>query len=133
MNSTISCVPDLLRRFVATPHSSVFCIGNDHVRLETNDLSLADTIRNANVCREKSNAQEHSEWKLIRDNQAPCDGKDITIFSAGSIGTILLGTGTIIVVDRERREVFGFITPDISRDEMASTVLPLILDLLDSR
>ena len=126
-------VPDLLRRFVPTPHSCVFRIGNSYARLKTNDPTLADTIQKAKVCRGKSDAPEGSEWKLIRDNQAPCGGREVSSFSAGPIGTLLLGPGTLIAVDRERREILGFIAPDISGEEFAAIALPLILDLLDSR
>ena len=127
-----SHVPDLLRRFVATPNSSVFRIGSTYARLETNDPTLNDTIQSATVCRENSKAQEDSDWKLIRDEQAPCGGKEVRVLSATPIGTVLLGPGTVIAVDRERREVLGFIAPDISGEEFAAIVLPLILDLLDS-
>jgi hypothetical protein len=132
MSPEASHVPDLLRRFVAVPNSSVFRIGSTYARLETNDPSLADTIQSATVCRENSNAQEDSDWKLIRDEQAPCGGKEVSVLSATPIGTVLLGPGTVIAVDRERREVLGFIAPDISVEEFTAIALPLILSLLDS-
>jgi hypothetical protein len=133
MSPETSHVPDLLRRFVATPHSSVFRVGSTNVRLETNDPTLANTIQKATVCRVKSVAQEDSDWKLIRDKQAPCGGREISVLSTGPIGTVLLGRGTFIAVDRERREVLGFIAPDISGEEFAAIALPLILNLLDPR
>ena len=132
MSPETSHVPDLLRRFVATPNSSVFRIGSTYARLETNDPTLADTIQCAIVCQENSNAQKDSDWKLIRDEQAPCGGKEVSVLSATPIGTVLLGPGTVIAVDRERHEVLGFIAPDISGEEFAAIALPLILSLLDS-
>lgn len=132
MNIETTLVPDLLRRFIATPHVSILCIGDTCARLETNDLILASTIQGAIVCQEKSDAQEDSDWKLIRDEQAPCGGREVSVLSADPIGTILLGLGTIVAVDRERREVLGFIAPDISGEEFAAIALPLILKLLDS-
>ena len=132
MSPEASHVPDLLRRFVAAPNSFVFRIGSTYARLETNDPTLADTIQSATVCRENSDAQENSDWKLIRDEQAPCGGKEVSVLSATPIGTVLLGDGTVIAVDRERREVLGFIAPDISGEEFTAIALPLILDLLDS-
>ena len=133
MSPETSHVPDMLRRFVATPYSSLFCIGSTYVRLETNDPFLANTIQKATVCLEKSDAQEDSDWKLIRDKQAPRGGKEVSVLSAGPIGAVLLGPGTVIAVDRERREVLGFIAPDVSGEEFAAIALPLILNLLDSR
>ena len=132
MSTETSNVPDLLRRFVATPNSSVFRIGSTYARLETNDPTLADTIQSATVCHENSDAQKDSDWKLIRDEQAPCGGKEVSVLSATPIGTVLLGPGTVIAVDRERHEVLGFIAPDISGEEFAAIALPLILSLLDS-
>ena len=132
MSPETSHVPDLLRRFVAAPNSFVFRIGSTYARLETNDPTLADTILNATVCREHSDAQEDSDWKLIRDKQAPCGGKEISVLSAAPLGTVLLGPGTVIAVDRERREVLGFIASDISGEEFTGIALPLILSLLDS-
>lgn len=132
MSPETSHVPDLLRRFVATPNSSVFRIGSTYARLETNDPTLADTIQSATVCHENSDAQKDSDWKLIRDEQAPCGGKEVSVLSATPIGTVLLGPGTVIAVDRERHEVLGFIAPDISGAEFAAIALPLILSLLDS-
>lgn len=130
MNTEATLVPDLLRRFVATPHSFRFCIGRTCAKLETNDLALASTIQGATVCREDSRAQGDSDWKLIRDEQAPCGGREVSVLSAGPIGTLLVGAGTVIAVDRERREVLGFIAPDISGEEFIDLVLPLILKLL---
>ena len=132
MSTETNHVPDLLRRFVATPNSSVFRIGSTYARLETNDPTLADTIQSATVCQENSDAQKDSDWKLIRDEQAPCGGKEVSVLSAAPIGTVLLGPGTVIAVDRERREVLGFIAPDISGEEFTAIALPLVLSLLDS-
>ena len=132
MSPETSHVPDLLRRFVATPNSYVFRIGSTYARLETNDPTLADIIQSATVCQESSAAQKDSYWKLIRDEQAPCGGKEVSVLSTTPIGTVLLGPGTVIAVDRERHEVLGFIAPDISGEEFAAIALPLILSLLDS-
>lgn len=132
MSPETSHVPDLLRRFVAAPNSFVFRIGGTYARLETNDPTLADTIQSATVCQENNDAQKDSDWKLIRDEQAPCGGKEVSVLSTAPIGTVLLGPGTVIAVDRERHEVLGFIAPDISGEEFAAIALPLILSLLDS-
>ena len=130
MNTETTLVPDLLRRFVATPNISMFRIGNSCARLETNDQLLASTIQGATVCCEAEHAEEASHWKLIRDEQAPCGGREVSVLSAGPIGTLLVGAGTVIAVDRDRREVFGFIAPDLSGEEFIDIVLPPILKLL---
>ena len=132
MSPETSHVPDLLRRFVATPNSYVFRIGSTYARLKTNDPTLADAIQSATVCQENSDAQKDSDWKLIRDEQAPCGGKEVSVLSAAPVGTVLLGAGTVIAVDRDRHEVLGFIAPDLSGEKFAAIALPLILSLLDS-
>ena len=130
MNIGNPSVPDLLRRFVPTPHISSFCIGGTRVRLKTNDLILATTIRGMTTGCESENKGEVSHWKLIRDEQAPRGGREVTVLSSEPTGTLLLGLGTVIAVDRERREVMGFIAPDISGEELVAIVLPILLKLL---
>lgn len=132
MNTEITRVPDLLRRFVATPHISRFHVGSTRARLETNDLILAATIQAATAGCETEGAGEFWYWKLIIDEQAPRGGREVSVLSAGPIGTLLFGLGTVIAVDRERREVLGFVAPDISGEEFAAIVLPRILKLLQS-
>ena len=132
MNTEITRVPDLLRRFVATPHISRFHVGITRARLETNDPILAATIQAATAGCETEGAGECWYWKLIRDEQAPRGGSEVSVLSAGPIGTLLFGLGTAIAVDRERREVLGFVAPDISGEEFAAILLPRILKLLQS-
>lgn len=130
MNTENPLVPDLLRRFVRTPHISSFCIGGTWVRLETNDLTLTSTIQSMTAGCETENRGEVSHWKLIRDEQAPCGGREVTVLSSEPIGTLLLGFGTVIAVDRERREILGFIAPDVTGRVFMAIVLPLILRFL---
>jgi hypothetical protein len=130
MNTEITRVPDLLRRFVDTPHIARFQVGSTRARLETNDLILAATIQAATAGCETEGAGELWYWKLIIDEQAPRGGREVIVLSAGPIGTMIVGLGTVIAVDRERREVLGFVAPDILGEEFVAIVLPRILKLL---
>ena len=123
-------MPDLLRRFVETPHASEFCIGSSRARLETNDPILAKAVQKALAACEVEPIGSDSNWKLIRDEQAPCGGLNVTVLSAGPIGTLLLGRGTVIAVDRERREILGFVAPDVSDKDFVTIVLPLVFKFL---
>ena len=129
MNNANTPVPDLLRRFIATPHVSTFYIGDTPVRLETNDPVLAGAIHNSTALCETENGSATSHWKLIRDEQAPCGGTEITVLSAGPLGILLFGFGTVIAADRERREILGFVAADLSAESCVTMVLPLVLEL----
>jgi hypothetical protein len=129
----VDSVPDLLRRFVATPYSSTFSIGNAFVVLETNDISLSRAIQREIpqlVARTSEQFERYEYWKLIRDETAPRGGSDISVLSSAPLETLLVGNGTIIAVDRERQEVLGFVAPDITAARFATRVLPLVLRLL---
>jgi hypothetical protein len=108
----------------------VLCIGDTLVRLETNDPDIAGAIQNLTACCETMNDEGASHWRLIRDEQAPCGGRALSVFSGGPIAILLFGCGTVIAVDRERREVLGFVAADLSAEECATIVLPLVLYLL---
>lgn len=127
-------VPDLLRRYIATPYISTVFTDAGFVTLETNDMDLSDTIRHElSRCTEHRSGHDDygsQQWKLIRDDAAPRGGDQVTILSTMTLQTLLFGNGTIITVDRERREVLGFIAPDVTTPVFSADVLPLILNLL---
>lgn len=125
-----TCVPDLLRRFVPAPHVFNFLAGESCVRLETNDPSIVTAMRSVTAPSSNENRKVSYSWKLIRDEEAPSGGREITILSYGPLSTLLLGMGTVVAVDREWREVLGFIAPDVSADEFVTSWLPLITQLL---
>ena len=79
MNTETTAVPDLLHRFVATPHSSEFCIGSSRAMLETNDPTLANAVRKALATCDGDPTGGDSNWKLVRDEQAPCGGLNVAV------------------------------------------------------
>jgi hypothetical protein len=133
MNAETAGLPDLLRRFVATPHISTFAIKGFHVTLETNDTGLIQTLETFLAGCDSASQPQTSYWKLIRDELAPCGGREITVVPSGSMHTLLIGLGTLVVIDRERREVLGFIALDFSEADLATIALPRILNLLLSQ
>jgi hypothetical protein len=129
MNTVMTPAPDLLRRFVSTPHASRHQVHDTCVYLETNDVELAMTMR-ANF----NSSAEHDSfpsilWKLIRDDEAPCGGREVTILSSGPMSTLLIGPGTVICIDRQQHEVLGFLSANISASEFVNVVMPTILRL----
>jgi hypothetical protein len=110
----------------------MFCIGDTYARLETNDPGLASAIQSVTARSETDKGDAASHWKLIRDEQAHCAGSEVTVLSAGPIGILLLGFGTVIAADRESREILGFVAADLSAEKFVTIVLPLVLELLPS-
>jgi hypothetical protein len=108
----------------------MFSIGDTYARLETNDPVLAGAIQSATARCEIDTGNGPSRWKLIKDEQAPSGGREITVLSAGPIGILLFGFGTVIAADRESREILGFVATDLSAEKFVTIVLPLVLELL---
>jgi hypothetical protein len=128
MKAESSGVPDLLRRFVETPYAVSFTSDGATVRIEANDFALVNKIHGAIVLQNGFGA-EILTWKLIRDEAIPCNGRGLTILSLGPLSVILAGTGTVIAIDRERREALGFIAANVSSDEFVTALLPIVLKL----
>jgi hypothetical protein len=129
MNTEMAPPPDLLRRFVSAPHASRHRVHDSYVCLETNDVEIAMAMRAS-----FNSPPEHDRfpsflWKLIRDDEAPCGGQEVTILSSGTMSTVFIGPGTVICIDHQRREVLGFLSASISTQEFVSTVMPIILRL----
>jgi hypothetical protein len=128
MNPDSSGVPDLLRRFVERPYAVGFGSGDAAVRIESNEFAIVSNMHSTMVS-QSGFETEILNWRLIRDEQAPCDGKELTILASGAVSTLLAGTGTIIAIDHERREVLGFIAANVSAEEFVTSLLPVILKL----
>lgn len=128
MRANTSAIPDLLRRFVGTPYAVSFVSGEATIRIESNEFAIVNKLHGAMVVQQGFET-ELSTWKLIRDEAAPCDEKELTLMSAGALTLLMSGTGTVIAVDRDRREVLGFLAPNVSADEFVTALLPIILKL----
>jgi hypothetical protein len=121
-------VPDLLHRFVETPYAVTLTSDNVTVKIEANEFALISKMHLAIVFWHRFE-NGILTWKLIRDEAAPCSEKELTILSADPLNILLAGTGTVIAIDRELREVLGFIAPNVSNDEFVTTLLPIVLKL----
>jgi hypothetical protein len=120
--------PDLLRRFAPTPY--VFGTRDSLNRsfVESNDLEIALSVSRSNVfCRQNYRAGGMM-CKLIRDMSAPVDGSEITLISDGALRVLFLGRGTILIHDRERSELLGFIARDVRAQDLVSSLIPALID-----
>jgi hypothetical protein len=118
-------VPDLLRRFVETPYTESFMSGDTTIQVETNDPAMISGMRYA-LSSQSGFETDLLAWKLVRDEAAPSVGKELTVLRSGPLSILRLGMGTLVAVDHERREVMGFIAPDLSAEEFATVLLPEI-------
>ena len=126
MSSRQQSAPDHLHRFVETPFVLTYSCG----RFETNDMELLASLQEAN--RLESALVNHGPRlvRLVRDPEAPRGGPPATLIWRGPVRTITIGMGTVVWVDVERREILGFIAPDVSASRVSTDLLPLALKLL---
>jgi hypothetical protein len=115
-------IPDLLRRFVATPHAFSTGMGEDSIRLETNDPTILDNFRS-----QFHNFPGSYTWKLIRDDVTGTDHVT-TVFVSGSLVMVLFGIETCVVVDRDCRRVFGFLASDVDASEFLHRLSPILAE-----
>jgi hypothetical protein len=120
--------PDLLRRFVPTPYVFGRYDGPNRFLIESNDLEIALNVRHSVLLHRQANRNDGLICKLIRDTASPVDGSEITIVSNGTLRVLYLGTGTILIHDHERSELLGFIGRNVKAQELASSLIPALLD-----
>jgi hypothetical protein len=120
--------PDLLRRFVPTLYVFSNWDGPNRLFVESNDLEIALSIRQAGIFHRQSNRAGGLLCKLIRDMAGPVDGSEITIVSHGALRVLYLGRGTILIHDHERSEFLGFIARNVTVQELVSSLTPALLD-----
>jgi hypothetical protein len=120
--------PDLLRRFMPTPYVFNKCVGSSHVRVESNDLEIALSIRRSNIVQRQGERTGGLLCKLIRDLSGPVDESAISIVSAGTLRVLYMGKGTILIHDHERLAILGFITSNVKAQELVSSLIPALLD-----
>jgi len=129
MNALNTAIPDLLRRFAATPHSFRTTIRNTAVELHTNDADIVSEIGKLRGCDEDNRPAQPLLVKIIRDDAAPQDEEEeVTVVSSKSLITVLMGSGTMMCLDRDRREALGFVSARVPATYFVSTLFLLLLD-----
>jgi hypothetical protein len=119
--------PDLLRRFVATPYVFIKSDGSSRISVESNDLEIALSVRQSRIVQHQGNGAGGLLCKLIRDMAGPVGGSEISIVSNGALRVLQLGRGTILIHDRARSELLGFISRDVKVQELVSSLIPTVL------
>jgi hypothetical protein len=129
MTAETSWHPDLLRRFVATPYVFNIRVGRQQLCIQSNDLEIALSIRRSCIAQRFKGGSDVLVWKLLRDTVAPEDGAQILTISDGVLRTLHLGIGTVLIYDRERAEVLGFISAAVKAQQLSSSLIPSLLGL----
>ena len=118
-------VPDLLRRFTPTPHHLNLVLMDIPLTLQTNDPDLFGRMKIASQQRESH--ESTLLVKVIRDYDAVCEAMETTLLSAEPLTTVIIGGQSLIVLDCERHEILGFLSPSVSSDLFVFELLPLLL------
>jgi hypothetical protein len=128
MTSGANRHPDLLRRFIATPFIFGGRDSSSRICVESNELEIALRLRDSAVIQFEAIRASGLFCKIVRDMAAPTDDQGSSIISDGTLRVLCRGRGTIIVHDRERSELLGFLSPNIKAVELVSTLLPMLFE-----
>jgi hypothetical protein len=121
--------PDLLRRFVPTPYIFHKGEGPNRIRVESNDLEIALSIRNSLSPQSLENRAGGLFCRLIRDTDGPVGGTEISIVTDGALRVLHLGQETVLIHDVERFELLGFVSPSVEVYTLVSSLIPALLKL----
>jgi len=125
MSKSVTQVPDLLRRFVPTPHRGRWIVGGTAIEVETNDLEIVLATQAGDGARTPD--RHFVSAKIIRDYDIVVDGPERTLLTAHPLTLLMAGATTMLAFDAERRELLGFIASDISARELLEDLLPTLL------
>ncbi len=120
-------VPDLLRRFVPTPFTAVACVDGTRIVLQTNDPALVNNMQRLRPDLAANPSHGSLAMKIVRDNDAPAMEADVTVIEVWPLTTLLAGVGTVLTLDHQRCELFGFLAPSITADRFFLELLPVLL------
>lgn len=121
--------PDLLRRFVATPYVFSSGDGANRLSIQSNDLEIALSLRRFCITQRFDGSLGVRDWKLIRDSAASEKDAHLLTISDGVLRTLHHGLGTVLIYDRQRAEVLGFIAAKVKTQYLVSSLIPSLLGL----
>src|SRR5215472_1292653 len=118
---------DLLRRFIPTPLKAFYDIGTVRVTLETNDMALLPT-RPLPACLHVP-GEQRLQWRLVRDWDWSGPLEAPIFFTSGALMIVAMGPACLLGVDRQKRELLGFIGAAIDQRTHQKVVIPLLCRL----
>jgi hypothetical protein len=119
--------PDFLRRFTPTPYLFELQLDRTPIRIEADDLEVALAIRDICQGLQIEKGVPVRFWRMIRDRQTVGYGTDVEIFATGELRSMMHRSGSVLIADRVKAEVFGFIAMGLTMHELTGRLLPLLL------
>ena len=116
--------PDLLRRFVATPHEKLLKSGDLLLLVRTNAERL---LRAAGAAADDE--VRRAEWTIVADADMPSELEDALVVHSATTSFLSFGRACYVAVDHEKEEITGFISAGISDDVWMGVVLPAVADV----
>ena len=120
---------DVLRRFIPTPLKAVYRIGSVRVMVQTNDFTLLPALPSEKDTDDLGQAS--LEWKLVRDPDARGLLETPTFLSAGTLTVVEKGNACLLGLDRERRELLGFLGTDVDPRTYQEFLVPFFCRMTD--
>jgi hypothetical protein len=68
-------------------------------------------------------------WRIVRDPDSLGGIQPPTILTQGDLSFVSMGTTLLVGVDRERRELLGFVGAGVGRNAFKESVFPLLMRL----
>jgi hypothetical protein len=119
---------DVLRRFMPAPFQRTARLGSTNLVMETNDADFLQAV-SAWPAGESSPDAHSFLWKLVRDPDAQGELSETMIVMAGPVILVCMGPACVVGVDRERKELLGFIGASVNTTALEERVLPLLMRL----
>lgn len=127
MNTQYEAIPDLLRRFTPTPCLADLVLEGVPLAVQTNDPQIITEMQRGRIQEVNVAFPRCVVARIVRDHDAPAGGSESTLLSAGPLVTLVVGTGTTLALDCERRELLGFLAPSVSPERLVRDLLPMLL------
>ncbi len=118
---------DPLRRFISTPLRTQFRVGSTTVVVATNDFSLLPALPLAAPSGDLDSSTLH--WKLVRDSDAHGLLQEPLSLISGQLTIVGMGPACLLGVDRQRRELLGFIGMDVDARTFQEFLVPFLCRL----
>jgi hypothetical protein len=119
---------DPLWRLVPAHFNLNICLGRLHVLVESNDPWLLGTLANMDM-EKSSNAEPTFLWRVIRDPEAGGEIEPATVLEDGDLSFLRMGWGVFAGVDKERRELLGFVGTSVSEQVFRDFVVRAFVEL----
>jgi hypothetical protein len=124
MSTPRTAVPDLLKRFVPTRYK---LIARGTV-VETNDIDLLEQFDIGRGTERLSAMAPEYRIRVVRDTSATAGSDDARVMCTEQVCLLTVGTGTIIMVDREQKCVFTFLARNVTNRQFANIYLPMAME-----